>query len=290
MAESPVEKIRGRLLRRVLLGPSVMLPTLAGAIGVAGAAAMHEPLWGVGSLALMLGAMGLGLTRWINLPESEVKAAVDSVRADAGKDKRKQLDNLIRRLEQDKDPRPESYLGNLLALEDAIKELGDIKGLPPKLMETVRSDITELIERSVRICEDTIDLHLASTRMPTAAAKKILNDQREAKVAQLLACVAELEAVLHEIITRGAMESDAGAKGIRDRLRSNLEAARSIDERTRDDEADKLDALRQRYGAGKDTAEAGADGDRVPPQGRARGRDGAAGEKGPPDGPASPRK
>ena len=257
MAEAPVEKVRGRLLRRVLLGPTVLMPALTGAMGLAASAAMHEPLWGLGSLALMLGGLGLGLTRWINLPESEVVAAVDSVRADGAKEKRKTLDDLIRRLEQDKDPHPETYLGNMLALEDAIKELGNIKGLPPKLMETVRTDMAELIDRSVRICEETIDLHLAGTRMPTAEAKKILNDQREAKVAELLACVAELEAVLHEIITRGAMESNAGAKGIRDRLRQNLDAARSIDERTRDDEAEKLEALRKRYGAGKD-ADGGA--------------------------------
>lgn len=262
MAEAPVAKVRSRLLRGTLLSPGVIVPGVLGAAGLASAAVLQQPLWGLGALALVLGSLGLGLTRWINVPEEKLREAVASVRAEGAAERRKRLDALIKRLQQDKDPRPETYLGQLLALEDAIKEMGQFKGLSGKLQETLHVDTRALVDRSVAICEETIELHLAHARMQSRDTRRIVDEQREAKVAELLACVAELEAVLHEILSHGEQEDRQGALDIREKLRRNLQAARDIDEKTREDEAGKLEVLRQRYRPDQEAA-GGADGPKM---------------------------
>lgn len=252
MSGDAVGKVRGRLLKGVWGSPGVYVPGFLGIAGLAASAAMHNPLFGLGSLGLLLGGLGMGLTRWINLPEEEVKSAVDSVRSEAAEERGRMLKDLIKRLEEDKDPRPETYLGQLMGLEDAIRELGRIKGLPPSLRDGIRRDMAALVDRSARICQETIDLHVAGARMPNDQARRILTRQREAKVAELQACVGELEAVLQDILAHGGGEDRESALGVRERLRRNLQAARDIDEKTRDDESEKLEALRARYRPGAD--------------------------------------
>lgn len=239
---------RHRLRKKYLLGllasPLTLLPALGGATCLtAGAVGLGAPLTLLaGGAGLLFGAgvflqrLALGGNRVLDRAKEEVEreAREDELRAQRAREE--YLDDLDRRLTGDHDPRTETALRDLRALNETFSK-GEFLRDNRSLLATF--DLLSLVEGLFRQCvdslEETLRLHQAAGRASSAKVRASIRGRRDAIIASLQQSVDALNQTLGELQGLGAAGANQEARLAqqRDVLRRRLDAAKRVEERIR---------------------------------------------------------
>lgn len=216
-----------------------VLPFVAGISTFIGAWALglRPDLGAFAILAGGLGSAGVFLTKLITSGEDRARKAIVELQNQAHDTREKALDDLAQRLEDDRDPRTETALGDLRELARALDELdedGYIDNDNPTVIE-IKLGATQLFEQCVQSLEQSLKLWHTAQRMRTISARQPILDQRERIVEDVYRSVRDLGNLLVALQSLSvADDNSTELSRIRNELKENLEVARQVDKRLRD--------------------------------------------------------
>ena len=229
-----MDDVNKRVLLDLLLSPWTVLPVVAGLTSLmiswgAGGAAFFNVL-GVASILAGIGALA---TNWIVNSGKIIRKALQALQAEAIQKQQDALDELDRRLQQDKDPRSENSLRELRRLYDGFKENKDWSR---KLNERSAFEITNKVEKLFRGCiislERSLQFWETASKMNTPDGRASVLQSRERILEEVHKSVGQLARTLDGIHRLAIEQSeDHNLTRIRQDLDESLEVARRVEER-----------------------------------------------------------
>jgi hypothetical protein len=232
------KQIRRRILVRLLSAPLTLLPFALGVTALAGSWALDlSP--GAGLFAGIAGLVVAGgnfFSQLVTRGDRYAREEVERVRFDAHIAQERQLDDLDRRLRTDNDPRTETALRDLRALEKAFHELS---GARDKVNHETSIDIVagveQLVDRCVASLEESLRLWHMARGLNSAAARKPILLHREQIIVEVGRSIEQLGKILAEMQDLGAStQTPAELARVRAELDQSLELARTVDERMKE--------------------------------------------------------
>ncbi len=221
-----------------------MLPFVAGVSAFFGTWALDmRPDLGVLGLVLgVLGAGGMFLTQLITTGEKRAHKAINELQAEAHRQRESGLDDLARRLGDDRDERTETALADLRELAKALDLIDD--GVPdtdefldesnPMVIE-IKLVATALLSQCIQSLEHSLKLWHTAERMRTISARKPILEQREEIVKDVYRSIRDLGNLLVSFQNLGtADDTTSELTRIRKELDDNLKMARQVDARLKE--------------------------------------------------------
>jgi hypothetical protein len=228
-----LQELRRRVLRKVFLAPSVVLPVV---IGVSawliswagdGVSAMN-----VAGLIGVLGGAGWAATRAIFGLEKFSEQAYQDLTAEQLNVESQQLDQLDHLLCQDNDPRDQEMLRMLRNQRAQFRQLASQPNLVARSVEVLER-VEQLFKASVKNLAECYHLWEQSRSMGRAAQNALLVE-REKLLQEIRATVEQIQKSLNEYksLTKRSVGTDLTA--LRDELETSIEIAKRTEERLRE--------------------------------------------------------
>ncbi len=227
---------RKKVILDLVSSPWTMVP-------VAGGLSLLMSSWAMGGGADWLAFLGVSgllagvgalFTRWIFRSDKIARDAFEALQAEAQKEQERTLDDLDKRLRQDKDPRPEACLEDLRSMYDAFRKNNN---LDRRLGHQSAIEITNKVEKLFRSCilslERSHELWKTSREMKTSKARDALCEERERTVEEILASTKQMAKSLDEIQAMLVVQKhdERQLAQIRQELDESLEVARRVEQR-----------------------------------------------------------
>jgi hypothetical protein len=236
--------LRNKILLRLLTSPWTLAPFVLGSTLLAGALAFSAKpgMMVLAGLAGVLGGIGTFFTRFMLGAEKITRNSIAELQRESLDERERRMDELDRRLVSDEDPRTESALRDLRALEKAYSDLG---GWGAKLDSASRFDIVsgvqDLYDNSADSLETAQQLWETASRLRTEEARQPILERREEIIADVRESIDQLSRLMVGIQQLGeARESGSELARIRSQLDENLTVAKSVQEKMRSWQRDHL--------------------------------------------------
>jgi hypothetical protein len=228
-----LKELRRRVLRKIFLAPTVVLPVVVGLsswlISWAGD--------GVNSLTIVgligvLGGVGWAATRAIYGTEKFTNQAYHEMSQEAVQAENKQLDQLDQLLCQDNDPRDQELLRMLRTQRAQFRELASQPSLAVRSTE-VLARVEQLFRASVKNLSECYQLWIQSQSLGRTEQKALLIE-REKLLKEIRVTVEQVQKSLSEYkdLSKRAVGTDLSE--LRGELESSIEIAKRTEERLRE--------------------------------------------------------
>ncbi len=228
-------RLRTRVLKRLALTPSVLVPAFLGAGALAAGLGAGLDPWASGFVALcgLAASIGALATRWLWRLEAITRdAAHDLAREDMLAAERR-LDALDRRLQGDRDPRDNDLLSLLRALRGLLhQEVGRAGSASRSQLAEVSRKAEDLFQSCVATLERSRDLWDAAQAMSTREGKERVMASRERLLGEVKASVEHLARIHDDVKSLGVEGGDEHRlASLRQELHESLGVARRVEER-----------------------------------------------------------
>lgn len=232
------KSFRSRVLKELLLAPSVVLPMVAGATAwlVSWAAGGVTPLNLAGLIGVLGGAGWLG-TRFIFMLESIVQKVHAEDQAKILKAQEDRLAEVLKKMRYDRDPRNDDYFMLLRKARDDFNELAEKPNMVIRGLE-LRAHVNTLFWAAIE--------QLDRSYYQYELSEKLLGDERNnalAKREEILAdvkkTVEQLQHAVDQFQKAADKENSADLSSLRDELDESLRIAARTEERMQELEGKK---------------------------------------------------
>jgi hypothetical protein len=229
----------GELKKRVwlnLLGhPLTLGPALAGlsALLVAWGGEMGTGWLTFLGMSGVLASAGSLATQYLLRSDQLVRRAYESLEAEAAAAKERELDELYRRLKQDKDSRDEKLLRQLREVYQRFR--GDTTWVT-RISQQSAVEITNKVEKLFSGCiitlQRSLELADAARKMTTKDGRRSTEEARERLLEEVAQSVRQMAQTIDGVLAMGIQEqSTADLARIRQELDESLNVARRVEER-----------------------------------------------------------
>lgn len=228
-----LKELRRRVLRKIFLAPTVILPVVFGLsawmISWAGDGISSLNLAG---LIGVLGGVGWAATRAVYGTEKFVQQAYDEMSQEAILAESRRLDQLDQLLCQDNDPRDQELLRMLRSQRAQFREIASQPTLTARSTE-VLAGVEQLFRASVKNLSECYQLWLESQRLGRSEQQALLVE-REKLLQEIRVTVDQVQKSLSEYrdLSKRAVGTDLGE--LRGELEHSIEIAKRTEERLRE--------------------------------------------------------
>lgn len=228
-----LKELRRRVLRKIFLAPSVVLPVVAGLsawlVSWAGDGLTSMNMAG---LIGVLGGIGWAITRAIYGTEKFTQQAYHEMSSEAVQNEKRQLDQLDQLLCEDDDPRDQQLLRMLRSQRDQFREIASQPSLATRSSE-VLARVEQLFRASVKNLAECYQLWLQSQKLGRVE-QKTLQVEREKLLQEIRLTVEQVQTSLSEYrnLSKRAVGTDLSQ--LRGELETSIEIAKRTEERLRE--------------------------------------------------------
>jgi hypothetical protein len=232
-----LKQLRDRVLKELVLAPSVVLPIVAGcsawliswaADGVTGL--------NMAGLVGVLGGLGWMATRYIFQAESIAQAAMEKLQRQERQAEEDELDRLSEMLSQDDDHRDQELLRLLRLYRAQFQEIASQPGVVVRSQEVLMR-VNQLFKASVNNLYESYRLWLQARTLGPVQRQNLLDDRE-----RLLDEIRQAADSLHSSLSqyKGLTQRSTGSdlSRLREELETSIDIAKRTEERLR-----QLDAL-----------------------------------------------
>ena len=222
--------MRNEITKKILVDlfarPFILLPVVGGLTAVIFSWMVGSAVLAIAGVASVLAGLGIFATRAIFGLDKMAKKAQEQYLQQIEEEKNETLDELERRLKQDRDPRPEKCLRDLRALHELLTEAQKSNNT---WVGQVKDDFDRLFEICVKQIEKTDQLWRASRKM-RGMTKKKFKQEREKIVEEIEKTTAHLAtAIQHfQIVSTDGNNELAEA---RSELEQTIEISKRVGQR-----------------------------------------------------------
>jgi hypothetical protein len=229
----------GQLKKRVLLDllahPLTFGPAVAGlsALLVAWGGEMGGGWLAFLGISGVLASGGSLITQWLLRADALTRRAYASLEAEEATEKEKQLDNLYRRLKQDKDPRDEKLLKQLREVHQRFRDdTAWVGRMSQQSVVEITNKVEKLFSGCIITLERSLDLVQAAAKMTTKEGRRTALDARERLLEEVAQSIHQMAHTVDGVLAMGLQEqSAADLARIRQELDESLNVARRVEER-----------------------------------------------------------
>jgi hypothetical protein len=227
--------MRNEVNRKILVDlfgrPASFIPIVAGlSVLIVSWAAGSLGLAAAGFFSTIIG-LGVFASRLIWGLDKIVAEAQQQVLQKTEEEKNKILDELEKKLKEDRDPRPEKCLQELRSLHTLLREASKSNNA---WVGPVVDDFERLFEICVKQIKKTDDLWRSSRTM-NGVAGKTLKKERERIVQEIEATTLQLTQTIEQFKVQTAKNGDdAELADAREELKRTIEVAKKVDQRLAD--------------------------------------------------------
>ena len=150
----------------------------------------------------------------------------------------RQLDELMRQLESDGDPRTQNYLTLLRSLRDDFWSLTNRPGIQQR-SEIVREKVGDVFDAAVGQLKETLRLARLAESLSGEPRKKVTGE-RETSMAEISHTIDQLRATIDQFREIAPDQARANLKSMREELEASIRVAKRTEQRMR--EMERLDS------------------------------------------------
>ncbi len=195
---------------------------------------IHSGLGYFVGLSLILGSLGVFLTRLITGSEAASHEILKDIEKKAVADREKALDDLDKKLADDGDPRTEACLRDLRQLAELVQDDETWnKGIDSRTTFDIVSGVENMFQQCVASLEKTLELWYTANRMTTQDARRPILAERERIVVEVGKSITQLGRIIAEIkvLKTENISGVSDLARIRDELNQSLNVAKSVEAR-----------------------------------------------------------
>lgn len=228
-----LKELRRRVLRKIFLAPTVVLPVVMGmSAWLISWAGDGVSMMNIAGLIGVLGGVGWAATRAIYGIEKFAQQAYDEMSQEAIQAETQQLDQLDQLLCEDDDPRDQELLRMLRAQRAQFREIASQPSLAVRSTE-VLARVEQLFRASVKNLSECYQLWLQSQSLGRTEQKALLIE-REKLIKEIRVTVEQVQKSLSEYRDLSKRSVGTDLSELRGELESSIEIAKRTEERLRE--------------------------------------------------------
>lgn len=234
--------LRKRVFSKLLWSPWTWVPAVLGVGAMLAGAALGSGTTAFYGFLTMLGSVGSLATRWLLWGDAIIEEELseweqETIRRQQEKllQKERSLDDLDRRLQQDRDPTTEHSLRQLRRLYGAFrKQSGWTESMDRRSVYDISNKVENLVQACIISLQRSLQLWQTAQGMQTETTRKSLLAKREELLVEVSNSIGQLALTVDQVQALGIdKQSGEDLARLRQELDQSLDVARRVEQRMR---------------------------------------------------------